>query len=480
MLRKRADSSSPSARSRLLPPDASRYVRKNHAVDVINRRVAGLDVHKRDVKACVRIMDAAGNVDSTTRTFGTMTDDLRNLRDWLKAQRVDQVAMESTGVYWKPVCNLLEDDFSLLLCNARHVKQVPGRKTDVKDCEWLAKLHQHGLLRGSFIPSRKLRELRDLTRTRRKILQERSRVANRIQAILEDANIKLSSVATDSLGASGRAMIRAIVDGETDPDKIADLAKRQLRGKIPQLKRALEGFVRSHHRFLLGLQLTRYEELSGHVDQIDERVLFLNRDPDLPLFEEDDSGPPSTGDSRQELEATPPDDDSADGQHGMTWNQAIGLLITIPGVSTRGAEDVLAEIGTDMSRFPSSGHLASWAGVCPGNNESGGVRKSGRATKGNKWLRSALVMAARGLRRTKGYLKTQYQRVSRRRGSMRAQLAVAHSILTAIWHMLTHGVAFHDLGEDYFDRRDSQKLTKRLVKRLETLGHEVSLQPQVA
>lgn len=440
-------------------------------MDVVNRTVAGLDVHKRSVAACVRVMSPSGQVRANTRTFQTMTEDLRMLRDWLKAQGVTHVAMESTGVYWKPIFNLLEGHFDLILCNARHVKQVPGRKTDVKDCEWLAKLLQFGLLQGSFVPNRRERDLRELTRTRRTLLQERSRVANRIQAILEDANIKLASVATDSLGASGRAMLRALVQGESDPAELANLAKRQLRGKIPQLTRALEGFVTSHHRFLLRIQLNRYEELTGHVDAIDERILEINAPPppppDLPLFPEVDASDGAEDD---------PELPESDPEAARRWNAAISLLVTIPGVSTRGAEDILGEIGTDMSRFPTPGHLASWAGVCPGNNQSAGKRLSGKTTKGNKWLRSALVMAARGLRRTKGYLSTQYRRLSAKRGRMRAQVAVAHSILTAIWHMLSKAIPYHDLGENYFDQRDSSRVTRRLVARLERLGHQVNLE----
>ena len=439
-------------------------------MEALNRRVAGLDVHKKSVTACVRILDESGSVSQTTKTFRTMTDDLRLLRRWLSSQGVTQVALESTGVYWKPIYNLLEFDFTLLLCNAKHVKNVPGRKTDVKDCEWLAQLLQFGLLTGSFVPNRRQREERDLTRTRRKLLQERSRVANRIQAILEDANIKLASVATDSLGVSGQAMLRAIVDGETDPAKIADLAKRQLRGKIPELKRALDGFVNSHHRFLLGLQLDRYQEQSRHVERIDERLLELHREDDLPLFP-DEPSKPDEGSSA---------DSQASERSVLSWNHAVGLLITIPGVSIRGAEDVLAEIGTDMSRFRTPGHLASWAGLCPGNNESAGKRLSGKTTKGNKWLRSALVMAARGLLRTKGYLMSQYKRIAARRGKMRAQVAVAHSILNAIWHMLARNVPYAELGENDFDQRDSEKLTKRLLHRLKRLGHDVTVAPQVA
>lgn len=435
-------------------------------MEVIHRRVAGLDVHKKSISACIRMLDEAGHVEKTTRTFETMTDSIRMLSEWLSAQQVTHVAMESTGVYWKPIFNLLEGDFEILLCNARHVKQVPGRKTDVKDCEWLAQLLQFGLLTGSFVPARHQRELRDLTRSRVKILQERARVANRIQKILEDANVKLSSVASDALGKSGMAMIQAIVNGETDPNVVANLAKRQLRGKIPQLRRALEGRVTPHHRFMLGLELRRYQEQTVHVDALDSRILELtpreDEEDDCPLF-------PGKPESNRDNEA-------ASGQHqAPSYNQAISLLVTVPGIGTRTAQSIVAEIGTNMAQFPSAGHLASWAGVCPGNNESAGKRKSGKTTKGNIWLRSALVMAARSMHRSKGYLTALYRRTAARRGSMRAQVAVAHSILTSIYVMLTRQVPYHDLGENYFDQRNSAKLTKRLVSRLERLGHDVSL-----
>lgn len=432
----------------------------------------------------------------SVRTFGTMTDDLRMLADWLSAQEVTHVAMESTGVYWKPVFNLLEERFSLLLANAHHVKQVPGRKTDVKDCEWLAQLLQFGLLRGSFIPPLWQREMRDLTRTRRKIVQERSSVSNRIQKILEDANVKLSSVASDTLGKSGQAILRAILDGETDPEALADLAVGKLRAKIPHLRRALEGLVTDHHRFLLSLQLQRYSELTSHVEALDERLLELTKpegsrveeeSPNLRLFPDDDPDPPPTAPSpktrpRKRSSSRPPSPPPtpqapSEPYNVMSPNQAISLLITVPGISWRIAQSVVAEIGTDMSRFPTASHLASWAGLSPGNYESAGKRKSGRTTKGNVWLQSDLVQAAWAAVRTKGsYAQAQYRRLSPRRGAKRAIVAVAHSLLIAIYAMLSRGEAYQDLGADYFDRRDEERLTRRLVTRLEALGNTVTVE----
>lgn len=454
-------------------------------MEVIHRRVAGLDVHKRSVSACVRVLDASGRLKKEVRTFETMTDSLRMLRDWLSAQKVTHVAMESTGVYWMPIQNLLEGHFNLVLCNAKHVKQVPGRKTDIKDCEWLAKLMQHGLLQGSFVPSRAQRELRELTRTRAKLFQERTRVANRIHKVLEDANIKLASVASDVLGVSGQSMLRALIAGETDPTALAELARKQLRGKIPQLKRAMDGRVTDHHRFLLGLELDRYQHLTQHVERIDTRILLLNPPEDdegsgddgeeLPLFSTSLATP--GGDAEADTAPEPPPSQPS---HALTWNRAVGLLITIPGVSCRAAETVLAEIGTDMSQFPTPGHLASWAGLCPGNNESAGKRTSGRTTHGNKWLKSALVMAARSASRTKTYLASQYRRIAARRGRMRAQIAVAHTVLKSIWYMLSRGVGYVELGQNYFDEREKHRVAKRLVTRLERLGHTVSLAPVVA
>lgn len=466
-------------------------------MEVVHRRVAGLDVHKKTVVACVRILSDAGAPQTSVRTFGTMTGDLRMLADWLSAQEVSHVVMESTGVYWKPVFNLLEERFTLLLANAHHVKQVPGRKTDAKDCEWLAQLLQFGLVRGSFIPPLWQREMRDLTRTRRKIVQERSSVSNRIQKILEDANVKLSSVASDTLGKSGQAILHAILDRETDPEALADLAVGKLRAKIPHLRRALEGLVTDHHRFLLGLQLQRYAELTSHVEALDDRLLELTKPegslveedpPNLHLFPDDgdDDPPPAAPTSRKRRRkrsstrtpGPPPNPPAAtDPCSVMSPNRAISLLVTVPGISWRIAQSVVAEIGTDMSRFPSASHLASWAGLSPGNYESAGKRKSGRTTKGNVWLQSDLVQAAWAAVRTKGsYPQAQYRRLSPRRGAKRAIVAVAHSLLVAIYAMFSRGEAYHDLGGDYFDRRDEERLTRRLVTRLEALGNTVTVE----
>jgi transposase len=397
----------------------------------------GLDVHRRSVAACVRRLEAGGRLYQETRTFGTMTRDILELADWLAAEGVTHVAMEATGVYWKPIYNLLEDRFTLLLVNARHVKHVPGRKTDVQDCQWLAQLLQAGLLRGSFIPARPQREFRELTRHRSQLVAERSRVANRVQQVLEDANIKLGTVATDILGASGRDMLRALIAGEQDPEKLADLARRQLRNKIPELRRALEGKVTDHHRFLVGQLLAHVEHLEGQIEALSRRIEEVSR----PF---------------------------------ASANKAVSSL---PGFEQRSAQNVLAEIGADMKPFPTAAHLASWAGVCPGNNESAGKRKSGRTTHGNRWLRTALVQSAWAATRKKdSYFQAQYRRLAARRGKKRAIFAVAHSLLTVIYHMLKTGSTYKDLGGDYFDKLNSKRLLPHLVKRIKDLGYQVTIQ----
>jgi transposase len=366
-----------------------------------------------------------------------MTRDILELADWLAAEGVTHVAMEATGVYWKPIYNLLEDRFTLLLVNARHVKHVPGRKTDVQDCQWLAQLLQAGLLRGSFIPARPQREFRELTRHRSQLVAEKSRVANRVQQVLEDANIKLGTVATDILGASGRDMLRALIAGEQDPEKLADLARRQLRNKIPELRRALEGKVTDHHRFLVGQLLAHVEHLEGQIEALSRRIEEVSR----PF---------------------------------ASANKAVSSL---PGFEQRSAQNVLAEIGADMKPFPTAAHLASWAGVCPGNNESAGKRKSGRTTHGNRWLRTALVQSAWAATRKKdSYFQAQYRRLAARRGKKRAIFAVAHSLLTVIYHMLKTGSTYKDLGGDYFDKLNSKRLLPHLVKRIKDLGYQVTIQ----
>lgn len=412
-------------------------------MDVVYERCCGLDVHKRTVVACVVISQAGGRPQKETRSFGTMTADLLALADWLEQRGVTHVAMESTGVFWKPIWNLLEDRFALLLVNAQHIKQVPGRKTDARDCEWIADLLRHGLLRASFVPDRPQRELRELTRYRTRLVRERSTAVNRLQKTLEGANIKLASVATDIMGASGRQMLAAIIAGSTDAATIADLAKRRLREKLPALTQALTGRVGDHQRFLLAQQLAHIDFLATSVEQVSAAIAAR-------------------------LQA-----------HAAT----IERLDSIPGVGRWTAEILLAELGTDMSRFPSARHLASWAARsagdgCPGNNESAGKRKSGRTRKGNPWRRTALVEAAQAAGRTKhSYLGAQYRRLAARRGAKRAAVAVGHSMLGIVYHLLTRETEYEDLGVHYFDERQRQAVERRLVRRLEALGYKVTLEP---
>ncbi len=402
---------------------------------------AGLDVHKDTVEACIRRVSAAGQVRKQVQTFGTMTVHLLALADWLVAEGVTHAAMESTGVYWKPVFNLLEGRVQVILVNAQHIKQVPGRKTDVKDCEWLAQLLQHGLLKASFVPPQPTRELRDLTRQRTQLVRQAATVANRIQKVLEDANIKLGSVASDVLGESGRDMLRALIAGETDPEKLAELARKRLRVKIPALRLALQGRVTDHHRFLLQLQLDQLRSLEELMRRVSGRV----------------------------EEALVP------------FGEVLEHLQTIPGISQRVAETVLAEIGTRMEQFPTVAHLASWAGMCPGNDQSAGKRRSGRATKGSRWLRGMLVQAAWAASHTKeSYLSAQYRRLARRKGRKRALLAVGHTLLVIGYHVLKKGLPYAELGGDYLGRLEPERLTRQLVKRLEQLGHKVTLEAQPA
>ena len=407
-------------------------------MDVIYPRCCGLDVHKREVVACVVITDPAGRPRKAIQVFGTMTPDILALADWLAAQEVTHVAMESTGVYWKPIWNLLEEQFVLLLVNARHVKAVPGRKTDVRDCEWLADLLRHGLLTGSFVPHRPQRELRELTRYRTSLVRERTAAANRLQKTLEGANIKLASVASDILGKSGREILAALVAGETDGAELAQLAQGRLREKLPQLERALVGRVGAHQRFLVAEQL-------AHIDFLEAAIARV---------------------SAEIGERLQPDED------------AIVRLDTIPGIGRAVAEALVAEIGTDLTRFPSPKHLASWAGLCPGNHESAGKRRGGATRKGSPWLRACLVQAAHAAARTKGtYLAAQYRRLAARRGRAKAAVAVAHAILIIAYHVLTEGTVYGDLGGNYFDERDRQAVEHRLVHRLQGLGYTVSLTP---
>ena len=411
-------------------------------METIFERVAGLDVHMAQVTACVRVPDAAGRREAHLAEFQTTVQGLMALHDWLSAHRVTDVAMEATGVYWQPVWHILDEDFELTLCNARHVKNVPGRKTDVSDAQWLCQLMEAGLLRGSFVPPKAQRRLRTLTRYRKTQIAERQREANRLHKALEDTGIKLDCVASDILGKSGRAMLDALVKGTTDPEVLADLAQGKLRAKIPALRHALEGRFEAHHALVIGAILT-------HLDFLDDQIQRLG--------------------------------DAIETQLGPTGLASIALASTIPGVARRTAEVLVAEIGTDMSVFPSAGHLASWAGRCPGNDQSAGKRRSGRTRKGSKWLGIALEEAALAAIRSKNtYLAAQYQRLKPRLGHGRALGAVKHSILIAYWHMFTNGEVYRDLGGDYFQRRDPAKATKRLVAKLHALGHTVTLQPQAA
>jgi transposase len=420
-------------------------------MDVLHQRCAGLDVHKKTVMACVSVMLSSGRAQQTVREFGTMTQDLLCLRNWLSAQGVTHVAMESTGVFWKPIFNILEERFAVMLCNAQHVKQVPGRKTDVCDSQWLAQLLQHGLLRGSFIPPRPQRELRDLTRHRMQVTEERTRVANRIHKVLEDANIKLGSVASDVLGASGRAMLKALIEGNDDPVALAELARRRLRGKIPDLRQALSGHVTEHHRFML-------RTLYGHLQYLEEVLAGLDSRIEQCI-------------RSQELNAVPRENNA------LPFDEAVQLLDMVPGVDLVAARAIVAETGTDMRQFPTPAHLSAWTGLSPGNNESAGKRRSGKTTKGNRWLRRILVQAALAASRRKGsYFLAQYRRLASRRGKKRAAIAVAHSILIVIHCMLNRHVDYLDLGADYFDKHDPQRLLRYYKRRIEDLGYKITLE----
>jgi len=416
---------------------SSGAAREESIVEDIYPCCAGLDVHKESVEASVRRMEPTSRLHQQTRQWGTMTRDLLRMADWMAAQGVTHVAMESTGVYWKPICNILESRFTVLLVNARHLKQVPGRKSDIRDCQWISQLLQHGLLKGSFIPPREQRELRDLTRHRTQLVEEKGRTANRIHKVLEDANIKLASMATEILGVSGRAMLEALSAGQEDSIKLADLAQRQLRGKIPELEKALEGHLTEHHRFMLRLlwkQLAQQEELIAELEARIEEVT-------CPFAAE------------------------------------IERLDAVPGVDRRVAEVVLAEVGADMSPFPTHQHVASWAGMCPGNEESAGKRRRRRITPGNRWLKRTLVQAAWAASHSKKtYLASQYRRLAGRRGKKRALVAVGHSMLVIFYHMLKEGTTYAELGGDFFDRLEPARLTRYYVKRLEALGHKVRLE----
>ena len=410
-------------------------------MDVLYERCCGLDIHKKLVVACLIVPGPDGQPTKQQRSFGTMTADLLGLADWLAAAGCTHVAMESTGVYWKPIYNLLEEQFSLVLANAQHIKAVPGRKTDVRDAEWLADLLRHGLLRGSYVPARPERELRELTRYRTALVQERSDEINRLHKTLEGANIKLSSVASDLMGKSGRQMLAALAAGTTDAGALADLAKDKLRRKLPELERALTGQMGAHQRFLLRQQL-------AHIEFLEQTIPHVSA----------------------ELE-----------ERLRPFEAELDRLQTIPGIGRRVAEILVAEIGTDMRRFPTAGHLASWTGMCPGQNESAGKRKSGRPRKGSPWLRSALIEAAHGAARSNDtYLAAQVRRLKPRLGWKKTMVAVGHSILVRAYYVLQRGTIYQELGADYFVERDREQLQRRHVRALERLGYRVTLDTDAA
>jgi transposase len=402
-------------------------------MDLLHPQCAGLDIHQRTVVACARVV-AGSSVTHDRRTFGTTTADLEALRDWLTAHGCTHVAMESTGVYWKPIWQILEGRFELVLANARHIRAIPGRKSDVNDATWIADLLAHGLIRGSFVPPAPVQELRDLTRTRKQLVREIAQHTLRIQKTLEQANLKLTGLLSNILGVSGRAILQALVAGEQDPERLADLVHGRLKASRAELVAALHGRVTAHHRFLLQLHLTHVEALERAVHEVEARL----------------------------------------GEALAPFRTALDRLITMPGVSETVARVLVAEIGFDMTRFATAGHLVSWAGLCPRLDESAGKRLSTRTRPSNPWLKTTLVQAAWAASRKKdGYLRAQFLRLKSRRGPKKAILAVAASMLTAAYHMLKHDVDYRDLGADHFDRRDKAKLAHRLIQRLQALGFAV-------
>jgi transposase len=410
-------------------------------MQVVAERCCGLDVHQGSVVACLLVGESGKAVRKEVRKFSTFKSDLLELKSWLLEQRCTHVAMESTGVYWQPVHAVLDGVFDVIVGNAQHMKTVPGRKTDVKDSEWIASLLRHGLIAKSFVPPKPIRELRDILRYRRKLLESRSGERNRLLKLIESANVKLASVATDVFGVSGMRMLKAILAGDSSPDQMAELAKGRLRNKRSELRLALDGNIEEHHRFLLRFQLRRLEQLDEDVVQIDARLDSLLK----------------------------------------AYAAQVDLLVTIPGVDRITAATIIAELGVDMRVFVDAEHAASWAGVCPGNNESAGRQHNGQVRKGNVQLKTALVQAANAAGRAKGtYLHNKFHRLKARRGYKRATMAIAHKILVSAYHMLAIGEAYRDLGDDYLDRLSKQRTTTNLVRRLERLGYKVNLEDQEA
>ena len=408
-------------------------------MEAILERCCGIDVHKKTITACLLVGKPQEKPKKIVRTFTAMTRDLLACKDWLESEKCTHVSLESTGVYWKPVFNILEESMEVILANARDIKNVPGRKTDVKDCEWIAQLLRHGLIKGSFIPPKPIRELRDLTRYRQKLIQQKSSELNRLQKFLEDANIKLASVVSDIQGQSAQEMIQHLIQNDLNPHEMADLAKRRLRSKLSELEMALEGILTDHHRMLFKLSLQMVASYEEAIEKLNEEI-----------------------DRRME-----------------PYRETSERLQSIPGVKKKSSETIIAEIGVDMSQFPSHAHLSSWAGVSPGNHESAGKRHSGRTTPGNKWLKSSLTESAWGASRTKGtYLQARYHRLASRRGKKRATLALAHTLLIMAYHIVKEQCTYNELGADYFDRLNEHYLIKRLTSRIETLGYHVTIEKE--